>query len=153
MTEYKHVCGIDCAWGCIAEATGEVVANTYSFADNISFRPSDETAPELGLGKYGTPFAEPEQEKYNTPFAEKVLAVTDAIAEMLVEKNISYGDAALNPLRIFSKSDRFEQLAVRMDDKLSRIARGTEFPGEDVIDDLIGYLILYKIGRMEGEDE
>lgn len=141
MTEYKHVCGIDCAWGCIAEAVEAGVANTYSTGGYIPVRPGDKTAPELG------------QEKYSTPFAEKVLAVTDAIAEMLVEKNISYGDAALNPLRIFSKSDRFEQLAVRMDDKLSRIARGAEFPGEDVIDDLIGYLILYKIGRMEGEDE
>lgn len=86
---------------------------------------------------------------YDSPFGQKVLAITDAIAEMLVTKNIAYGDSALNPVRIFSTSDTDEQLLVRIDDKLSRIARGHEYQSEDVIDDLIGYLIMLKIKRME----
>ena len=33
--------------------------------------------------------------------------------------------SALDPLRIFSKADTTEQINVRIDDKLSQIARGT----------------------------
>lgn len=81
------------------------------------------------------------------PFEQSVRRHTDRIAEMLIEKNKSYGDAALNPVRVFSKADREEQLYVRIDDKISRIQRGTEFANEDTIDDLIGYLILLKIAK------
>lgn len=74
-------------------------------------------------------------------FAAKVYQ----IANMLVAKNASYGNSALDPVRIFSRASAIEQLRVRIDDKLSRIARGTEVPNEDTVDDLLGYLVLYKI--------
>lgn len=77
-------------------------------------------------------------------FEEEVSAALDEIGAMLVEKNIAYGDSALNPVRIFSKADPMEQLKVRIDDKLSRILRGGR-DSEDVIQDLIGYLVIYKI--------
>jgi hypothetical protein len=67
------------------------------------------------------------------------------IEKMLIEKNLAYGDSALDPVRIFSKATNIEQLLVRIDDKLSRFARGTDYPGDNDIDDLIGYLILLKI--------
>jgi hypothetical protein len=70
-----------------------------------------------------------------------------SIAQMLIEKNIAYGDSALDPVRIFSKSDPAEQLRVRIDDKLSRLMKGTEYVGDNDIDDLIGYLILLKIAK------
>ncbi len=73
--------------------------------------------------------------------------VCDEIKEMLIAKNKSYGDSALNPVRIFSTSDSIEQLYVRIDDKLSRITRGGAFVGDNDVDDLIGYLILLKIAR------
>lgn len=73
--------------------------------------------------------------------------VCNEIRDMLMEKNLAYGDSALNPVRIFSKSDTSEQLRVRIDDKLSRFARGKEYPGDNDINDLIGYLILLKIAR------
>lgn len=60
---------------------------------------------------------------------------------MLLAKNESYGDSAIQPVRIFSRADTREQLRVRVDDKLSRIARG-HAAGEDTVRDLIGYLIL-----------
>jgi hypothetical protein len=64
---------------------------------------------------------------------------------MLIEKNIAYGDSALNPLRVFAKDiDTRAQILVRLDDKLSRLSRGSA-AGEDVILDLLGYLILYRI--------
>ena len=67
------------------------------------------------------------------------------IREMLVTKNKSYGNSALDPVRIFSRSDPVEQLNVRIDDKISRIMQGGEYPGDDTELDLIGYLILKRI--------
>jgi len=74
----------------------------------------------------------------------------DRIKVMLLEKNRSYGDSALSPLRIFSRADTDEQLLVRIDDKLSRIARGNDY-NEDTVADLIGYLILLRVSRQKGE--
>jgi hypothetical protein len=72
----------------------------------------------------------------------------DDIKEMLLAKNQAYGNAALDPVRIFSKADPAEQLRVRIDDKLSRLCRG-QAAGEDVIKDLIGYLHLLQIAESE----
>ena len=71
---------------------------------------------------------------------------------MLIEKNIAYGDSALDPVRIFSKSDPVEQLRVRIDDKLSRLMKGTDYIGDNDIDDLIGYLVLLKIAKEKNYD-
>lgn len=78
---------------------------------------------------------------------EDIKRVSDAVADLLISKNKSYGDSALHPTRIFSKSDSVEQLLVRIDDKLSRIKNGQSWPGDNDIDDLIGYLILLKIAK------
>jgi hypothetical protein len=71
----------------------------------------------------------------------------DAIKELLLEKNAKYGNSALDPVRIFSKACPAEQILVRIDDKLSRIKRGAGLlaADEDVVSDLIGYLVLLKI--------
>lgn len=76
-----------------------------------------------------------------------IVRVCTNISLMLQEKNIAYGDSALDPVRIFSKASPIEQLLVRIDDKLSRFARGTDYPGDNDIDDLIGYLVLLKIAK------
>jgi len=70
----------------------------------------------------------------------------DALALMLIDKNRAYGNSALEPVRIFSKSDATEQIKVRIDDKLSRLARGSA-AGEDVILDMLGYLILLRVSE------
>ena len=69
------------------------------------------------------------------------------IGKFLEEKNAQYGNSASNPIRVFSKADSTEQLKVRIDDKLSRLVRGNDSieSDEDVIKDLIGYLILLLI--------
>jgi len=82
----------------------------------------------------------------SSTFEAEVRAELDEITAMLVAKNEAYGDSALNPLRIFSRASTVEQLRVRIDDKLSRIARGND-AGEDVEKDLIGYLVLSRIAR------
>lgn len=83
------------------------------------------------------------------PSGKHILETCIFIAEMLIEKNIAYGDSALSPVRIFSKADPREQLHVRIDDKLSRLMKGTDYPGDNDIDDLIGYLVLLKIAKSE----
>lgn len=70
---------------------------------------------------------------------------------MLIAKNRAYGDSALEPVRVFSKSDTIEQLYVRIDDKLSRVQRGHEYPGDDTIFDLVGYLVLLLIAKERDE--
>lgn len=78
---------------------------------------------------------------------KEIAAICHEMADFLINKNRAYGNSALDPVRIFSKSDNIEQLMVRIDDKLSRFARGKEFPGDNDIDDLLGYLILLKVAH------
>jgi len=66
------------------------------------------------------------------------------LAEMLKSKNRQYGNSFADPVRIFSKATPEEGLRIRIDDKLSRIARGND-AGEDTILDLIGYLVLLRV--------
>lgn len=70
---------------------------------------------------------------------------------MLIAKNRAYGDSALEPVRVFSKTDTIEQIYVRIDDKLSRVQRGHEYPGDDTIFDLVGYLVLLLIAKERDE--
>lgn len=86
-------------------------------------------------------------QKMMTDTQKQITQICDNIKNLLLEKNRNYGDSALNPVRVFSKSSTLEQLYVRIDDKLSRISRGKGLLGtdEDVIDDLIGYLVLMKV--------
>lgn len=80
-------------------------------------------------------------------FGQAVMDELSAIGSMLVEKNRAYGNSALDPVRIFSSATAEEQLLVRIDDKLSRLQRGSDYADEDTVTDLIGYLILLKLAR------
>jgi hypothetical protein len=82
---------------------------------------------------------------------ESINRVVSEIQDMLIAKNRAYGDSALEPVRVFSKADTIEQLYVRIDDKLSRVKRGHEYPGDDTISDLIGYLVLLLIAKEKNE--
>lgn len=78
---------------------------------------------------------------------KEIHAVCMEMSEFLIDKNRAYGNSALDPVRIFSKSGNVEQLMVRIDDKLSRFYRGTDYPGDNDVDDLIGYLVLLKVAQ------
>ena len=80
------------------------------------------------------------------PSGTEILFEMANLAEMLLEKNVAYGDSALDPARVFSKADPIEQIRVRLDDKLSRLSRGSQ-AGEDVTRDLMGYLVLLRIAE------
>jgi hypothetical protein len=79
-------------------------------------------------------------------FELKVKEVLDSIEKMLIDKNRKYGNSALEPLGVFSQLSAKEGLLIRIDDKLKRIKNGSlEKDDEDVVNDLIGYLVLLKI--------
>jgi hypothetical protein len=86
---------------------------------------------------------------------ELITQECDALRELLLAKNDAYGDSALDPLRVFSRASVSEQIRVRIDDKLSRLARGHALPDETMtqtVQDLAGYLILLLI-QLRGEGE
>ena len=86
-------------------------------------------------------------------FESKVWDITGSVAKLLIEKNKSYGDSALNPIRCFSKLNSLEGIKLRIDDKLSRIRNGNNSFNEDTILDLIGYLVLLKISEDNKNDD
>jgi hypothetical protein len=87
--------------------------------------------------------------------AQLISITCEEVKELLLEKNKKYGDSALNPCRIFSKASSVEQILVRIDDKLSRIQKGAGLLAndEDVLMDLIGYLILLRVAMVRREED
>jgi hypothetical protein len=102
----------------------------------------------------------------NEDFISELAETLNEVFQMLCEKNAAYGNSALEPVRVFSRAMPMEQLRVRMDDKLSRLANRaplteaeragffaafvrvfnpSEAAGEDAQLDLIGYLILLRM--------
>jgi hypothetical protein len=79
------------------------------------------------------------------PSGDAILRECLDLAQLLIEKNRKYGNSALEPVRVFSKADAAEQIKVRIDDKLSRLRSAQADEDEDVIQDLLGYLILLRI--------
>ena len=79
--------------------------------------------------------------------SQDIVTQCQYVCDLLLAKNKQYGDSVSKPLRIFSKADSSEQIKVRIDDKISRLVRGDDSleSDEDIIDDLIGYLVLLKI--------
>jgi hypothetical protein len=94
----------------------------------------------------------PSQHRIEAPDTQQMIREEcDAIREMLLAKNLAYGNSALEPVRIFSRASPVEQILVRIDDKLSRLSKGHEYADEDTIQDLIGYFVLLRIARKVGK--
>lgn len=70
------------------------------------------------------------------------------MADFLIAKNKAYGNSAMEPIRVFSKSGPLEQINVRLDDKLSRIMKGEAYEGDDNEMDLEGYMVLKRVCKM-----
>jgi len=83
----------------------------------------------------------------NAPSGPDISVACDQIKRLLLEKNIAYGNSALSPISIFAKAGAQEGIANRIDDKLNRIKNNQSYVGDNDLDDLIGYLILYKISQ------
>ena len=76
------------------------------------------------------------------------------LKELLLKKNDAYGDAALQPLGVFSSCNAVAGIKLRLDDKLKRIANaGLVEDTEDTLIDIAGYIILLMIAKdNEGND-
>jgi len=79
-------------------------------------------------------------------FLIELESVTQQIFNLLSEKNLKYGDSALNPSGIFARGlSAIDLINARMDDKLARLKNGAGEDDEDPEWDLIGYLVLKRI--------
>jgi hypothetical protein len=78
----------------------------------------------------------------------KIKAKCKQLEDLLLMKNAKYGDAALEPMNVFSKANAVAGIKVRIDDKLKRIMNaGIVDDTEDTLQDLAGYLILLMIAK------
>lgn len=94
-----------------------------------------------------TPATSPKKESHNPQFESFLDEELNLIKKVLLEKNRKYGNSALEPKRIFSKHSAIEQINVRIDDKLSRIANQQTDDDEDAEFDLLGYLLLKMVAK------
>lgn len=78
----------------------------------------------------------------------------DNFKKMLIEKNKRYGNSALEPINIFSKTGASNQICNRIDDKISRIQVSDELRKNDICD-LFGYLALLMMQKnwLEFDDQ
>ncbi len=91
----------------------------------------------------------------NKSTAKKIKEIMGELTEMLLLKNEQYGDSALKPLGIFANGSAKELIAVRMDDKISRLASGNDAieSDEDIYLDLAGYCVLWLVAHRNEENE
>ncbi len=93
----------------------------------------------------------PRKQKSHLDNVQKLIAdECDSVKKLLLSKNKAYGNSALDPIRVFASGlGPDAQLRVRIDDKLSRIQRATKADQskvpEDTVQDLLGYLILWRV--------
>lgn len=99
------------------------------------------------------PAQETKQDTVSLTLVQRLIGDTcDEVKDLLIEKNRKYGNSALEPVRIFSKADPVEAIKVRIDDKISRLRNEQNDEDEDVVKDLMGYLVLLQVAKkMKGE--
>ncbi len=83
-----------------------------------------------------------------------ISAECSAIERLLVEKNRKYGDSALQPIQVGGVTVSPEQgIIVRIGDKWKRWNNAQLDEDEDVVFDLIGYLILLRVARKQAAED
>lgn len=85
----------------------------------------------------------------DAPAGPDILFQCCKIIKMLLEKNIAYGNSALEPIQIFAKTPPGDQIDVRIDDKLNRIKNGSSYAGDNDMLDLVGYIVLKLINQKD----
>ena len=88
-----------------------------------------------------------------TKTQNRIRSIISEVEELLIRKNKQYGNSALEPMGIFAKGSAEELIRVRIDDKLNRLLQGDESieSDEDIVLDLIGYLVLLLISMRNEE--
>lgn len=76
-------------------------------------------------------------------FTNALNVAMDKLKTMIARKNAKYGNAVAVPPSLFSKEcDIIEKIHVRMDDKIAILTRGDVVPSEEIIADLLAYILL-----------
>lgn len=73
--------------------------------------------------------------------AWKVTKITEGLNSLIQYKNKNYGDAAINPLKIFNKAESNNAVEIALDNKISRIQNADAVRKNDLTD-LVSYGIL-----------
>lgn len=108
-------------------------------------QPEASALPEVKISTPMPPTKPPKPEEKG-PLEDEIRKKCQEMADLLVAKNKAYGNSVAESANIFAKRlDRLAKIDVRIEDKLTRLANGTDYPGEDTIKDLAGYLILRMI--------
>lgn len=90
-----------------------------------------------------------------TDTQNKIKNLCDKISEILIYKNKMYGNSVLEPKQIFYKGGYVDNILMRLDDKIGRIANtsgGNPIRVNDIVD-IIGYLVLLLIAKNVGYSE
>jgi hypothetical protein len=88
------------------------------------------------------------------PLEEAITDKCNELMQFLIEKNRAYGNSVAEPIGIFAQRiDTLAQIDVRIDDKLNRMAKGSEYPGDDTVKDLAGYLVLRMVVKEQEESK
>lgn len=114
------------------------------------------TLPETDLTSSVVFSDEEESLELRAPLADEILETMGFLSDLLIRKNAKYGNSAIEPVYIFSreKLSPLDQIYVQIDHKLARIKRGDKsLEDEDVLLDLVGYLVLALIARRREDDE
>ena len=85
-------------------------------------------------------------DKENKVVPEQIKQVCNSLSELLLEKNKRYGNAALQPIKIFNKTSASDSIKTRLDDKLSRVKNSDSLRKNDIMD-IMGYLVLLCIAE------
>ena len=71
----------------------------------------------------------------------------DSQYELMVQRNKDHGDAVFKPVSVFSDAPAYERVKIMLDYKLTRYRAGHTDLSTENINDLIGYLLLWKMCR------
>lgn len=76
----------------------------------------------------------------------KIEAVCTNLANLLKSKNRHYGNSALSPRQVFSKTSEVNAITARIDELITRIDNSKALRKGDLVD-LTGYLVLLLIAN------
>lgn len=114
---------------------------------NLPIHP--ELGPDFSYNEALNAFAEALNGTSPAPAANQIVQQVLQLGALLLKKNTAYGNSALEPISVFSHGlSAAARMAVRMDDKISRLARGLA-DGEDPLMDLAGYIVLHRIASVQ----
>ena len=133
------------------EELNKIYSNRPAYGEFYGEKAEVETQPFADIARKSKKWKKVEKEMTNQ---NEIAQKCNEIKNMLLQKNDQYGDSVLTPNRMFSKAATDEQIKVRIDDKLNRLIKGNDSmeADEDIIKDLIGYLILLLV-HADGQDE